>query len=52
MTDMPHHKCECNDCGTKTTYHVFDHESQGDVVKAYCPNCEEDKPHTIREFVA
>ena len=49
---LPHHRHVCRECGHATTYHVHDHESEGDEVTAYCESCGEDGPHLIRGRVA
>lgn len=48
---LPHHRHVCRECGHATVYHVYDHESEGDEVPAYCEGCGEDTPHLIRGFV-
>ena len=49
---LPHHTHTCQECGHESTYHVHDHEAEGDQVTAYCGECDRDTTHTIGGFVA
>ena len=42
--DVPH---KCTDCGNVTRYHKFAHEQTGDVVNAFCDECDEDTDHIV-----
>jgi hypothetical protein len=52
MTLFSHHRHECTTCGNVAIYHVFDHESEGDIVTAFCSSCDEDTYHRIGAFYA
>jgi Zn finger protein HypA/HybF involved in hydrogenase expression len=38
---------ECTECGASNLHHKHDHETEGDRVLAYCPDCEGDTDHII-----